>query len=199
MPTVLDVVEIVLDCVQFAQDCKNVFHYFVSTDSTEDDILLMLAAFIDLVVDAYRAEASSTVLFEKASIRNLTDPNEFGSIPINLNGAQGGDAFPSYVAAGFLLTPNSGATRPGSKRFAGVREGDADDGVFNITGTGNWNNLETPLVLQLAFGTLGEMTPIILGRNDDGSYDLTRYSGIAAATLKPDLTSQVSRKIGHGA
>ena len=199
MPTVLDVVEIVLEAEQFEQDVRNVFHYFIAATVGLTNILEALQAFIDEVVPTIIAVSGDTVHFTQARIKNLTDPDEFGLIEIDDNGTQSGDQYAGFVACGITLNPNSGATRPGSKRMAGVRESDALDGVLTGGGLALWDDLEPVFVASIGDTPDWGLIPIILGRLDDGGYDLSRDSGILSATVKSQLTSQTSRKIGRGA
>ena len=199
MPSIGDILEIVNDAEQFGEDCKNVFHYIILVATGLTDVLDALLAFKDEVLDVVIASTSDSVTFQSLRIENLTDPDEFAILVVDEPGGTGGEALPSFNAVGFLLTPDGAATRPGSKRFAGVREADQSNGVLTGAAIAVWDNIEPVLTATVTGGAAWELHPIILGRAVGGEPELDRYSIVASAALKPDLTSQTSRKKGRGA
>ena len=198
MPATGDIIQFVLDAKQFEQDVKNVFHYVVTIATGLINLIDAIDDFITVVVTPVIAASGDTVTFELVRARNLTDPDEFAQVVVQDNGARVGDQLPSFNAAGFLFTPESAATRPGGKRFAGVREADQNGGTLTAGGLAIWAELEAPLIAALGAGEDWNLSPIILGRAVGGGYELDRYAFIDIATAKEDLTSQTSRKLGRG-
>ena len=104
-----------------------------------------------------------------------------------------------FMAAGVKLVVGSSVTRPGQKRISSMREGDITgnalitahqtlvDNVADIFST--IRNLGAPVAT-------GVLIPVVGGTEIDG--DPTVWNEITGHVVNQFITSQVSRKIGHG-
>ena len=110
-----------------------------------------------------------------------------------------GEWVAGFVAAGVKLVVGTSTTRPGQKRFSSLRESDivgnslaapqyalvdAVSAIFSDT-----RNLGAPVAT-------GVLIPVVGGTVIDG--DPTEWNEITGHVVNPFITSQVSRKIGHG-
>jgi len=98
------------------------------------------------------------------------------------------------------LTVGTGITRPGQMRIPFALEGDSDGAVFNATWLGlcgdladlysNANTLGAPVATGVLFPQV-----VRFGVDND---TIAAGQDIVGFVLKPQITSQVSRRIGHG-
>lgn len=110
-----------------------------------------------------------------------------------------GAAAPSYVSWGFRQTVATKVTRPGQKRFPFVADADMDGNAVVSGSFANWEPIaiffSQPDLLGVPVAT-GELVPQVGGTAVGGIP--TVFQDITGYVLNPNLTSQVSRKIGHG-
>lgn len=112
-----------------------------------------------------------------------------------------GDFLPTFVAAGVKLTVGSRVTRPGQKRFPGGMEQDSSGSAWTAGYITIIDALadkyDTSLTLGAPVAT-GNLQPKIVRIAADGVTVLASQDVVGHVT-NPNVTSQVSRKIGHGA
>lgn len=104
-----------------------------------------------------------------------------------------------FMAAGVKLTVGSSVTRPGQKRISSMREGDI---VGNSLISAHQTLVDNVAVIFSDPRTLGApvalgvLQPVIGGTLIDG--DPTVWQNVTGQVVNAFITSQVSRKIGHG-
>lgn len=111
-----------------------------------------------------------------------------------------GDFMPSYCAVGVRLTVPTRLTRPGQKRFPGLLETD----VYRNTVGGEFLALVEDVVVHysatITLGApvaLGTLTPKIL-HLATAEHPTPTEQDVAGFVINPDITTQVSRRKGHG-
>lgn len=128
------------------------------------------------------------------------------AIPVEEQGglrpvAVGLEAVTGALAGGFRQTVGTKLTRPGQKRMPGLVEVDISgniltDGEEYITYLTAWaETLSTPRLLGAPVAT-GELMPAIGGSRVDGVP--TVFQDVVGYVINPYVTTQVSRKYGHG-
>lgn len=110
------------------------------------------------------------------------------------------EPMPSFATAGVRMTVATRATRPGAKRFSCLAEGDQNGGTLA-------SSIITPLNTFMAFMTLpiGPLgAPAALFTLQPKVFRLGSGESVIASQdivghlINPYVTTQVSRKIGHG-
>lgn len=160
--------------------------------------------------DAWRAlavSASAVAQFLSVIVREVGGGLAYGEYAIpsgeqlgTRDGTGLGNPLPPFVATGCRLTVGTGITRPGQMRIPFALEGDSDGSVFNATWLGlcedladlysNANTLGAPVATGVLFPQV-----VRFGVDND---TIAAGQDIVGFVLKPQITSQVSRRIGHG-
>lgn len=203
-------ISMTLRYVYLGQQCENVFMYF-----TEGAVFLgvnivqVAEAWWNDVKTVIRAAApnqAGIVAFNSVVGRNLVDGGELGEFAIpsgerlGTRGASGdGNYLPSFVAGAIRLTVGNTSTRPGQKRFPFLEDLDNSN---NVLGAGYFGVLEAigahidgPLTLGSPV-VAGVLQPVVGGTVVDGFP--TVYQDVIGHVTNPNVSSQVSRKLGRG-
>lgn len=107
---------------------------------------------------------------------------------------------PSYVALGCRLTVGTRLTRPGQKRFPGFTEADLVDNEVQAAFLALGADLAVRYSSTIALGApvaTGVLIPIILSLDPVTGAEIARQDVVGFA-LNPMVTTQVSRRFGHG-
>lgn len=146
-------------------------------------------------------------VFQSVLVTELGNPTgEYGEFGIPLAEKAGtraapadADVMPIFVAAGVRLNVPARVTRPGQKRFPFLTQTDV---VLNDLQSQFTTLLTSHMDVMIANMTLGApaagvvLVPAVVGLNADGTI---RGSQVTTSyTINPQVTSQVSRKVGHG-
>lgn len=193
----------------FGQTCMNIYFYQRNAPTGTDLNAEGLAGtFIAEVIPAITLIQADALTHVNVQVKNLFDPSDTWEQAISVPGdGTSTDLFAAFNAVGFTLNHNNGALRPGAKRYAGLVEEAATDGVIDDAGIiTSLNALADALVLRLDQGL--EPTawwPVIVQRLlVGGEYVLPTsledavLGFLTDAIFKALVTSQVSRKIGVG-
>ncbi len=202
MPIVVGNVLKLTDCqTLFGQSLCNVFYYLVSVWTGNADIDDVLTDWIAGVLPTIIPIQHGDLTHIEVAAENVSTGLEFGSQAIAVSGGiVAAPSLPSYVAASFRLERTTRLTRPGFKRLGGVPENLVDDNDYDVglaaviaaaNVMGAVVNMTTP-----APGD-GQLTPVIVGRNTDGSLDLTRVAPVTSVSPILNISTQVSRKPGR--
>lgn len=194
----------------FGIKCENVFMYF-----TEGAVFLGVNAV--QVAEAWwrdiegdlRAMAATSLggsVFKSVICRNLVAAGELGEYAIALDQQQGtrdpglaAQILPPFNAVGFRLAVGNTSTRPGQKRLpfllnTDVQENDLQPAILALAETFA-AHIDGPLTLGEPVA-LGVLQPIV-GGTIVGDFP-TVYQDVVGHVLNTHVTSQVSRKLGHG-
>lgn len=116
------------------------------------------------------------------------------------SGVGGGDWMPPMNATGIKLVVGSGVTRPGAKRVWGMVEADQVSGVLQAGIVAVANMAATIFANSIILGApvaTGEMQGEIV-RLDPTTQLVTVAQDVTGFIVKPNVTTQNSRKIGRG-
>jgi len=117
------------------------------------------------------------------------------------DGAVLGDWMPPMNATGIKLVVGSGVTRPGAKRLWGMVEGDQNKGALGAGIVAAANVAATIFANTIILGSpvaTGEMQGEIV-RLDPDTGLVSASQDVTGFIVKPNVTTQNSRKIGRGA
>lgn len=120
---------------------------------------------------------------------------------VGTRAAGGSEPVSGTLAAGVRLTVDSRLTRPGQKRIPMLMESDLERNFLAAA----FITVFTPLVAiwdtDRALGVpvaTGVLHPCVAGKDEDPPHDYTRIQLVRGHVINPYVTSQVSRKRGHG-
>lgn len=200
LPDVPDTFRLTVHMTGMGQEFINVF-YYRDTAILGPTPVAVAQGFWDNVKAAWRAfwPNSSNFTFDRVDCEQLSDTHPFGSYAIT--GAEvfgtrtvSGDMAPPTLAGLIRLNVGTRVTRPGSKRIAGLQEGDVN---YSTLASGTVTLLQT---LATAFadpfnatgGTI-EMTPVIVGYPGPQNPGDPRVQDVISGTASSYVSHQVSR------
>lgn len=202
-----DIYQIALYQKYYSQEVLNVFYYRHNNASSNADASDLAASFVSQVCPVIQNFQTSAVRQERIVVQNLFDSSDRLDSLLSLVGLRANlDAEKAFVAVGFRLDHDNGSIRPGSKRFAGLDEGDVANGVItNTTAITRLNALGIALTQALTVAAVNVFVPVVVKRILDATgYRLPATLSeavigvIQQAIWNVIATSQVSRKIGVG-
>lgn len=200
------------------QQLNNVFYYVRDSDAVPNAGIPeenLEAYFRTTVVPQMKLATSSAIDYRRVSVREIIPGFGFKEhvFAENNNGAIAGEHFPVFVAAELYSPRRVGNIRAGFKRFGGIGEGSATNGVLIPTSLALFQQLATMLNAWVPIiegvTEVGTLRPVIVKRvkftNDQGriSYRLPETMAeleyaTAAYVPRENLTTQNSRKLGRG-
>lgn len=181
----------------FDQRVCNVFYYLVGVWTGNKTYKDILDSFEADVIPSIASIQSDELTWDLLELDNVTNGVEFFQKNIDIQGdGIGTPAMPSYVSVGVKLLRSTKVTRNGSKRIAGIQEGNVTDNNVDLNQVGI-DAVQDAMVLDLTDDINTPnfvLEPVIVGRQPNGSLDLARINPIASAQVKPLITTQNSRK-----
>ena len=188
---------------------QNVWAYRVVSEPGGVEAAHVGQAWWNHVKNAYRPVATTgyTTAFQLVRVEQLGVPDGyFGEYAIPAGEQAGtrataGDAtVASFVAVGVTLNVGTRVTRAGSKRLWGAGEGDLSGQYFGAAILG-----EAVLCMDACVGelTLGApaalaMLQTVVARVNPSTGLVTASQDVIGHTVRSEVTSQVSRKLGRG-
>lgn len=165
-------------------------------------------AWWDNVKTVWRAlvPAASTFTFTSVRFEEIGAGLAFGEYAIPVGESLGTrvgtttDFLPPFVAAGIRLTVGSRVTRPGQKRIPGALEEDTNGVTWTAAQVTRLNALADAYDTNLTLGApvaLGTLTPLVVRLAPDG-LSVVASQSVIGHLVNSNVSSQVSRKIGHG-
>lgn len=192
-----------------SQICMNVWTYNVLELVGTPTAAQYAQAWWNHVKTAYRGIAAlawgpAFVSVKCAELGNpLGEYGEFGIPTVEKTGTRtnptDADFLPNFNAAGVRLTVGTRITRPGQKRIPFLTQNDV---LTNALQSGFITPLTALMDVMVANMTLGApaagvvLVPCVVGLNSDGSIRASQF--VTGYLINPRVTSQVSRKVGHG-
>lgn len=185
------------------QTCLNVFYHAIQDPFTTS---ITPAQYGEMLWGWYQAQwrgiVSSNVSFERVIVENLDGGLDYGEYTIpdaEDNGTIAGESLAAFDAFAIQLNRTSRLVRQGAKRIVGVPESSV--GNFGVLTSGALDGLQDLADLfaqDLNIGLVTICHPVIVGfPNADRP---TRVAvDIDTATAKTVITTQSTRKRGHGA
>jgi len=201
-------VEIVVNMNWMSRQTLNVWQYMIGSIPGSVTMVQLLEAYWNHVRVTYRGlySASYGAVFVSLKGREMNDA--FGQyaefdIPIaDRAGTRGtaGEALPAQNAATARLVVGTRATRPGSKRFAGLLESDNASGVLQTSYFNPLVALLNVMTVQMILGAPAattELNPIITKKDNNGI--VINSQAVTGYLINSEISSQNSRKTGRGA
>ena len=173
------------------------------------DAVSVAEAYWNDVKTVWRAAVvvSPDLTFNSVFVSEEGETGAFGEFAVPPAESQGtrsgsglGEFLPSFNAAGVRLTVATRTTRPGQKRFVGGTEGDNLGGVWSATYIGLIDTLAAKFDSTITLGSpvaTGVLDPEVVHINL-GTHLITASQLVVGHLTNPNITSQVSRKIGRG-
>lgn len=209
MPITAEIVRITLKGTFLNQKWQSVQHFApVGAAWLTADALAGAQAWWDNVKAAWRASvpANAGFTFDSVLFEEIGAGLGFGeyAIPaaeqLGTRTGTSGDFLPTFAAAGVKLTVGSRVTRPGQKRFPGGMEMDSTGSAWTAAYITIIDALadkyDTSLTLGAPVAT-GNLQPKVVRLAADG-VTVVASQDVVGHVTNPNVTSQVSRKIGHG-
>jgi hypothetical protein len=206
------------DIVQFkqfqtmsGQTILNVFNYQVGGGTIAEPSAYneLAKGFFTLASEQIRAQQNVGISHVRCIVEEL-GALEYGDFvpPVPLPGTVAGESLPVFNAVSVQYVRSSKITRHGWKRFAGVPETFSSGNALTPGAITAWNaiilNLMNPAGItvdqyDVEDNIIGEvfMRPVIVGQPVPPS-DLIRIQVPASVAVRPNLTTQNTRKIGRG-
>jgi len=196
-----DVIQIDFYQEYLAQSVINSLFYKITqiiagaiTDAVIDSICGAIVAWLKDLQSSNLSHIGQTVY-------NLTDgitTNNFVNTAIGA--ATTGDDLAAFIAVGMKKSVLTRITRPGAIRIAGIKESSVVGNLLTagaVTAFETVGNLLGNNVNGSDSGNTVVFTPVVVGRNIDGSFNLAKVNVLADVGL-PRLTTQNSRKYWRG-
>lgn len=144
----MSIMEVTLSYEYFGQECINRWNYLATGTPAAVSFSFALADAFGAIESAgsYPADTvlaeiadmvSIEVTFNELAVKDVYSITDFYSVPfvVPLIGAATGDTFTPALAAGFRTNRTRSDIRRGTKRFAGIVEGDWSGGGAALAGT----------------------------------------------------------------
>jgi len=175
------------------EELHNVFYYQVQSPVLVQNLAALWVQFTDEILEYWRQCVSTQVSFIECVLTNLHSGDTYIQ-NIALNGLRSGEVLPAFVGWGFTLQRSDTSVRNGSKRFAGVCEGDISDGLATTGIRAVLEILAERLgyTLITTFPDNEEFNPVIYSRDVPFLTTYT-YSRIVKGVYRR-VTTQNSRK-----
>lgn len=190
----------------FGQTVMNIYTYEVSSLEVDADYEDVATAFNSGIVSAVDNIQCNDVTHTSVMIKNITNMLDIFEGPLSETGDLSGISATSLVAWGFRLNRTTALTRHGSKRIAGVPEGQLAGNNPESTFLATLDTFATALATPISrTGTVDhdiELRPVIVGRITTpgptyGEYDISKINPVASAQFVR-VTSQTTRRAGRG-
>lgn len=189
------------------QSVLNVQHYIVlAMEVLADDLSDYAQPMFDYWVSNLNAVQSNQLSYVRGEFYEVNGL-DFGiyADPTPGTGIGTFEPLPSYVSVGVQHVRASRATRHGWKRFSGITEAQVDGNALTSAYLSAWQAAIDGLFppnQELVSSEFPEtrsinVQPIIWGGNDP-AFPLGRYSLIEESIVKPNVTTQNTRKAGRG-
>lgn len=197
-----DLIEAVICGTTSLQKWCNVYHFVVDVAPTVVDWAVITSKYVSDIVQLMRPLMHEDTSIDEISFFSVEDGDPLHSEAINLKGSVPTDGTageePPFVALGYRLGTVNGKTRDGAKRFAGTSERMFDKNTVAAAYMPAVNGLGEAITSAVAAATPAanafSFFPVIVGRDEDGKLDVTRYDLVSGWTdAKP--TTQNSRKV----
>lgn len=196
-----DIIRIIDEQEYLAQKTLNMYYYRADTVLNPDDAYSqLLSKFFSEVVSAIMPVQTTGIVHTNLHLDNITNNLDFDDLPLSgANGDVTGEAMPTFVAYKFVLHRPTKLTRQGYKRIGGVPEsalsGNAIQVAFAPALDGVADKIKICLVIEVGGVEVLRFCPVLVGRNPDGTHDLTRVQEVSEVSWDLRATSQVSRKV----
>lgn len=196
-----DIIRAVLCGTVFTEQFCNVWFFVVDTlTGSEMSLVTVAGSLEDAIIEPLLDAQTVNTVWNRIQVDNVTNGIDFVDVGINRPGTiSASEGLPSFASFQVKMGRGSKITRNGYKRFPGLAE---------VSTVGQQLTTVAQTTLQVIANTWDEITvpgaegglikPVIMGRNSDGTPDLTRWQIPASFDLLPNITTQNTRKAGRG-
>ena len=201
MPSVGNYIEVIVYQQQLNQQIINVHQYEITNIAGAGDLNTLVANYFNDVLAPLAALQSDTLEYIQLDCNNLSVPTEFAQLPISEFGTDMSEAMPTYTAASCKIFRPTKLTRNGYRRIGGLVVGQVDESSMTTAARAA---IATAMAHLISDTVVGDGTDdvtiqgVIIGRNSDGSYDLSRVQTPSVLQIQEFVTTQRSRKVGVG-
>lgn len=188
-------VELRLKGLCIAQEIINVFHFHSSTFT--DPITDLLTTFTTGLFTLLTPMTSNVVTWTSCEGQEVGGAGAFGSIPLAVDGAAGGESLPPFASWDFTYIRGAALERNGYKRFAGIPESLQSSGIATPTGAAQaalvaaYLNTAVTLSVDIWFPAIMRKKVNRIAQNPPKFYSVS-------SVIYSKIGSQNSRKFGHG-
>lgn len=197
----LDVLRFTCKGTHLGQNIVNVLHYEISNINPPYNIIDELTDWFLSYILTARVLQSTAFNHTELRVDNLSNQEDFYVISANTPGTITGQDMPSYVAANFTKVVPTKKTRPGSYRLGGLTEGQVDQNTYQPDST-DADALASFLGTIYNFNANGPNVfngyPIVCRVTQKEPSVIIVRNYITHVTWSDKISSQVSRKLGHG-
>lgn len=184
---------------------QNVFHFTNNIVTPDVSATTACEAFWNDIKTAWRAwtPTSPQLIWTELVCAVAGGGGQYGSYAIPGGEQQGTRTFatdflPSLNAANITFNPLLRLTRPGSKRIAGLLEGDQASGVLTGAAVALLSTLAVALTNGFTDSVTGAVYTYIIWGRVNTNRPVEVKMPVNGFTVSVNTTSQVSRKLGRG-
>lgn len=199
------VFELAIRGVFYGQRVQNVFHYRNVGGAADLAASGMCEAWWNDIKAAWRGfmKTEANLIYTEVVSIAVNGSGHYGSYLIPTGEQQGtsvraGEFLPTFNAANITFNPALRLVRPGSKRIAGVLESDQVNGVL----TAGAQALLGAIATQVVNGFVDAATPssweFVIYGPANASRPVPVSQLVTGHSVSPNVTSQLSRKLGRG-
>jgi len=212
-----DIVQLVLNQLNQSQVQENVHFYRLEDAGTAGYLDGLITQFQADVLPSYEAVQSTEVSYISLVARNIFSGDEVVVSPLDISTgvSSGSDICPSFIAANIKLVRSNARVRHGRKSVGGQIESDMDGQQWETAYVAALQDLANALALPLNPGLADNFKPVIIGRvfneadppehpNDWYSLPTSqvemgdKWAYVSSGLASPFVSTQRSRKLGHG-
>lgn len=186
------------------QECRNVFFYEISAESTGSLLATTIAnAYAAEQVPFWQAFSATGAQHNRIIVDNLTDGLDFGEVDTDVAGLVSAQILAPVYAMNVTLPRTSKLTRNGSKRISGMTENQYNNGIWDTSGATidpivDYCTNSISIADYDGSGGLLGLDGVIVGRtlNLEGVYelDLSKINPYGIPILNSVATTQRTRK-----
>ncbi len=188
--------KVILEQFYSAQIILNTFWYLNSLGS-DDEQDKAATAFDEDILPILKLIQDDSLTYTSIRVVNVTGTlADFVLTPTTGGGTVVGAPVNTFTAAGIRLNRTTKETRNGQKRFAGMTEENMGNQTWIAAYVTLLEDLAAVLVADIS--TVGGIFESVIASQDPITPSNWFANPIASATVNSFVTSQVSRKRGHG-
>ena len=211
-----DIFQITATTKVFGQDTVNVWYARANDETATAE--LIVDGWIENTIPELQPLFTSKVNFTSISVKNLFDEVDAFEESIGMVGTKSSsaDMLPTHDALGVVLNHDNPSIRSGAKRFGGIVESNSDEygavasatvvefdtALNGMIATGVSRNISETLAETIAEFVIVKAIPVIVegvtGYRLPNNITEAVFGFVTSAFIKPNVTTQVSRKVGKG-
>ncbi len=187
----------------YSENIQNIWYYEVNNMNGVAGLSNLVTAFIDDLISDWTPVVTEDVIFDRLLAENLTNGLDFEDVGLDFTGDLALVAANSATAVSMKLNVSTRETRPGGKRISGIPEDRISGNTF-IKTVEAWNVFEAGVGLGISWVDSPPdnsifAAPMVIGTDPiTKKLDLERFQRINNGDVRSTVTTQASRRAGHG-